>query len=101
MIGAPVQAESLVFGLGDGGAACDASLLSPFQFFLVARNPTTMWRTALPKAISIPMPKSVTVRGNTLQLLLRALRSVLEALQDSRERAARRIVEDYRRQSGE
>ena len=60
-----------------------------------------MWRTALPKAISISMPKSVTVRGNTLQLLSRALRSVLEALQDSRERAARRIVEDYRRQSGE
>jgi len=47
------------------------------------------------------MPKSVTVRDNTLQLLSRALRSVLEALQDSRERAARRIIEDYRRQSGE
>jgi hypothetical protein len=47
------------------------------------------------------MPKSETVHSNALQRLSCALRSVLEALQDSRERAARRIIEDYRRQSGE
>jgi hypothetical protein len=55
----------------------------------------------LPKAISIPMPKSVAMRNIALQQLSRALRSVLEALQDSRERAARRIIEDYRRESSE
>jgi hypothetical protein len=47
------------------------------------------------------MPKSVTVRSSALRRLSRALRSLLEALQDSRERTARRIIEDYRRQSGE
>jgi len=47
------------------------------------------------------MPAPVAVRSNTLQLLSRALRSLLEAMHDSRKRAARRIIEDYRRQCGE
>jgi hypothetical protein len=46
------------------------------------------------------VPARPVVRGNPLQFLSRALQSVLNALHDSRERQARRIIEDFRRRDG-
>ncbi len=42
----------------------------------------------------------MTARGNGLTLLWRAAQSVLDALRESRARAARRIIEDHRRLCG-
>jgi hypothetical protein len=42
----------------------------------------------------------MVARGNGLHFLSRALQSVLNALRDSRERQARRIIEDYRHLCG-
>ncbi len=42
----------------------------------------------------------MTARGNGLALLWRAVQSVLDALRESRERAARRLIEDHRRLCG-
>jgi hypothetical protein len=47
------------------------------------------------------MSPPMAVRPDALPPWARALQSVLKALHESRERAARRIVEDYRRQCGE
>jgi len=54
----------------------------------------------LAKAYSMKVAVRTVARGNGLQLLSRILQSVLNALQDSRERQARRIIEDYRRRCG-
>jgi hypothetical protein len=51
----------------------------------------------LARAYSLKVPVRTVALGNGLQLLSRVVHSVLNALQDSRERQARRIIEDYRR----
>ena len=50
------------------------------------------------KVDSMELP--VAVRGRPEPLLSQIMRSVLQALHESRKRAARRMIEDYRRQSG-
>jgi hypothetical protein len=55
----------------------------------------------LSKVESMEMPVAVAARDSTEPLLSRMMRSVLEALQESRRRAARRMIEGYRRQCGE
>jgi len=54
----------------------------------------------LAKTYSMRVAVRTVARGNGLQLLSRVLQSVLNALRDSRERQARRIIEDYRRRCG-
>jgi hypothetical protein len=49
----------------------------------------------------VSTPTGQAASGNGLRLLRRAAQSVLDALRDSRERAARRIIEDYRPQNVE
>jgi hypothetical protein len=51
---------------------------------------------ALSKVYSIGVPLRPAVRSNGWQLLRRAAHSVLQALRESRERAARRIIEEHR-----
>jgi hypothetical protein len=51
----------------------------------------------LAKVYSMRVPVHTVARGKGFRLLSRVLQSVLHALQDSRKRQARRIIEDYRR----
>jgi len=55
----------------------------------------------LSKVYSMRAPTRPASRGNGLRLLRRAAQKVLQALRDSRQRTARKIIEDYRRQNRE
>jgi|GraSoi2013_100cm_1033763.scaffolds.fasta_scaffold823690_1 hypothetical protein len=48
------------------------------------------------KVYSMRVPLRPAARSNVLQLLRRAAHGVLQALRESRERAARRIIEEHR-----
>ena len=52
------------------------------------------------KVDSMELSVTAATRDRAEPLLSRMVRSVLEALHESRKRAARRMIEDYRRQSG-
>jgi hypothetical protein len=51
---------------------------------------------ALSKVYSMRVPLRPVARSHVLQLLRRAAHGVLQALRESRERAARRIIEEHR-----
>jgi hypothetical protein len=51
---------------------------------------------ALSKVYSMRVPLRPAARSHVLQLLRRAAHGVLQALQESRERAARRIIREHR-----
>jgi hypothetical protein len=51
---------------------------------------------ALSKVYSMRVPLRPAARSHVLQLLRRAAHGVLQALRCSRERAARRIIEEHR-----
>jgi hypothetical protein len=55
----------------------------------------------LSKVDSIELSVAVAARDSSEPPLSRIMRSVLEALHESRKRAARRMIEDYRRQCGD
>jgi hypothetical protein len=55
----------------------------------------------LSKVESMEMPTVVAIRDSAEPLLSRMIQGVLEALHESRRRAALRMIEDYRRQCGD
>jgi hypothetical protein len=55
----------------------------------------------LSKVESMEMPVAVVVRGGGTTLLSRLMRNVMDALHESRRRAALRVIKDYRRQCGD
>jgi hypothetical protein len=54
----------------------------------------------LSKVDSMDVTVAAAARSSAEPLASRVMRSVLEALRESRRRAARKMIEDYRRQCG-
>ena len=77
------------------------------SFFIISILAIALNRTSASEDVALSKvhairglaPTRPAARGNGLLLLRRAARIVLEALRESRERAAQRIIEDYRRQN--